>query len=164
MKAAILGTVGVPVATAGFETLAEKPWCGNIRNSAQRTILPSIAAPGLRLPAEKYLGAQLYYSRWKANGLQSVLYDATTLLHSVWRGHDVALLLGVSGASVLPLIRLFSRMRIVDHVDGIEWRRDKWKGLARHFLRFSEWMAVRFSHEVVADNQGIADYLRDAYE
>lgn len=163
MKAAILGTVGVPGCYGGFETLAENLVRQHQEFGSTNHLAVYCSAPAYDVRPEKYLGAQLYYSRWKANGLQSVLYDATTLLHCVWRGHDVALLLGVSGASILPLIRLISRMRIVTNVDGIEWRRDKWKGLARHFLRFSEWMAVRFSHEVVADNQGIADYLRDAY-
>lgn len=163
MKAAILGTVGVPGRYGGFETLAENL----VRQHQARGTFTQLAvycsAPAYDVRPQTYLGAQLFYSRWKANGLQSVLYDATTLLQCAWRGYDVVLLLGVSGASILPLVRLLSRMRIVTNVDGIEWRRDKWKGLARHFLRFSEWMAVRFSHEVVADNQGIADHLSEAY-
>jgi glycosyltransferase involved in cell wall biosynthesis len=105
----------------------------------------------------------LRYSRLKANGAQSVLYDVVTLTDAARRGNDAVLLLGVSGALILPFIRLLSPMRIVTNVDGIEWRRDKWKGLARRFLRLSEWAAVRFSHQIVADNQGIADYLRESY-
>lgn len=76
---------------------------------------------------------------------------------------DRILLLGVSGALALPLIRLISRARIVTNIDGIEWKREKWQGLARMVLRASEWAAVRFSHEVVADNQAIADHVRDTY-
>ncbi|RKE79231.1 DUF1972 domain-containing protein [Rhizobium sp. AG855] len=163
MKAAILGTVGVPGRYGGFETLAENLVRQHQARGSGTDLAVYCSAPAYDVQPSNYLGASLYYSRWKANGLQSVLYDATTLLQCVWRGCDVVLLLGVSGASILPVIRLVSRMRIVTNVDGIEWRRDKWKGFARHFLRFSEWMAVRFSHEVVADNQGIADYLSDTY-
>lgn len=163
MKAAILGTVGVPGRYGGFETLAENLVRQHQARGAFTHLAVCCSAPAYDMRPSRYLGAHLSYSRWKANGIESVLYDASTLLQCAWRGYDVVLLLGVSGASILPLVRLVSRMRIVTNVDGIEWRRDKWKGLARHFLRFSEWMAVRFSHEVVADNQGIADYLRDAY-
>lgn len=163
MKAAILGTVGVPGRYGGFETLAENLVRQHHARGSGTDLAVYCSSPAYDVQPSNYLGASLYYSRWKANGLQSVLYDATTLLQCVWRGCDVVLLLGVSGASILPVIRLVSRMRIVTNVDGIEWRRDKWKGLARHFLRFSEWMAVRFSHEVVADNQGIADYLSGTY-
>ena len=78
-------------------------------------------------------------------------------------GHDRILLLGVSGALVLPMIRLVSRTRIITNIDGIEWKREKWRPFARMVLRASEWAAVRFSHEVVADNQSIADHVRDNY-
>ncbi|MEP5871595.1 MAG: DUF1972 domain-containing protein, partial [Marinomonas sp.] len=52
---------------------------------------------------------------------------------------------------------------ILTNIDGIEWKREKWKGVARMMLRASEWAAVQFSHEVIADNQAIADHLRDTY-
>ena len=95
--------------------------------------------------------------------MQSIPYDMTGLLDAAMRGHDRLLLLGVSGALILPLVRLVSRARIITNVDGIEWKREKWKGLAELYLRFSEWVAVRASHEVIADNQAIADYLSSAY-
>lgn len=72
-------------------------------------------------------------------------------------------LLWVSSALALPLVRLISSARIVTNIDGIEWRREKWQGLAKRFLRFSEKMAVRFSHEVIADNAVIAAYVKEAY-
>ena len=73
------------------------------------------------------------------------------------------LLLGVSGAIALPLVRLFSSAQIITNIDGIEWRREKWQGLAKRFLRFSEKIAVRFSHEVIADNGVIAEYVKHTY-
>lgn len=62
------------------------------------------------------------------------------------------------------MVRLFSRAHIVTNIDGIEWKREKWNGLARAFLRASEWLAVRFSHEIIADNQAIAEHVRDSYD
>jgi glycosyltransferase involved in cell wall biosynthesis len=50
-------------------------------------------------------------------------------------------------------------MRVVTNIDGIEWRRAKWGPLARAFLRLSEWLAVRCSHVVVADNEGVAEHV-----
>lgn len=163
MKVAILGTVGVPGCYGGFETLAENLVRQNASRGPIEHLTVYCSGPAYQTRMSTYFGAQLEYSRWKANGVQSVVYDAATLLHCAWRRNDVALLLGVSGAVTLPFVKLFSRMRIVTNVDGIEWRRDKWSGLARRFLRLSERLAVRFSDEVVADNQGIADYLREAY-
>lgn len=164
MKVAIVGTVGVPGRYGGFETLAENLVRHHQRSGTADRLTVYCSASTYPDRPPHYLTADLRYSRLKANGAQSVLYDAVTLLDAALRGNDAALLLGVSGAMILPFIRLVSRMRIVTNVDGIEWRRDKWKGLARYFLRLSEWVAVRFSHDVVADNEGIADYLRETYE
>jgi len=90
------------------------------------------------------------------------VYDWLSLWLAMWRA-DVILLLGVSGATMLPLVRLLSSAKVVTNIDGIEWRRQKWKGLAKWFLRFSEKVAVRSSHEVIADNGAIAEYVKETY-
>lgn len=165
MKIAITGTVGVPARYGGFETLVERliryaqP---SDQSIDQLTVYCSKRAYDER-PLH-YCGARLRYSRFNANGIQSIIYDCVTALDAISRGHDRLLVLGVSGAIVFPLIRLISSARIVTNVDGIEWRRPKWKGLGRYFLKWSERLAVRFSHEIIADNQGIADYLEETYK
>ena len=113
---------------------------------------------------EKYYSAQLRYIPLNANGIQSILYDSLSLFSACRRRCDVILLLGVSGAVALPFVRLISSARIVTNVDGIEWRRDKWKGIARMFLRFSERLAVRCSQKVIADNDCIAEYIEQTYD
>jgi len=113
--------------------------------------------------AATYLSARLKYVPLHANGVQSIPYDFVSLISAIWHRSDVILVLGVSGAIALPLVRLFSSARIITNIDGIEWRREKWQGLAKHFLRFSEKMAIRFSHEVISDNSAIADYVRQTH-
>jgi glycosyltransferase involved in cell wall biosynthesis len=112
---------------------------------------------------ETWNGANLRYVRLRANGVQSIPYDALSLWQAACSGHGTALLLGVSGAGFLPLIRATSRMRVITHVDGIEWQRPKWGRAARAVLKRSEAMAVRWSHEVIADNPRIAAHIRKTY-
>ena len=163
MKIAILGTVGVPGRYGGFETLAENlaRYHNSTGQHAALTVWCS-AKDNAEHPV-RFESADLRYVGLRANGVQSIPYDAISLWQAVRSGHDRILLLGVSGALALPLIRLISRARIIANIDGIEWKREKWQPLARMVLRASEWAAVRFSHEVVADNQAIADHVRDAY-
>lgn len=163
MTIAILGTVGIPASYGGFETLAE-----NLARLHQAHDIPGdlvVYCSAKSYPAQppSYLGAQLRYIALNANGVSSILYDIASLLSAVRHRSDVILLLGVSGAIALPLVRLMSRAYIVTNIDGIEWKREKWKGLARWFLRFSERMAVHFSHEVIADNAGIAEHVALSY-
>lgn len=163
-KAAILGTVGVPANYGGFETLAENLVSYHEETGKTLDLTVYCSSKGAASQPARYRSAALQYVGFDANGVQSIPYDIVGLLDAVRKGHDRLLLLGVSGALILPLLKLFSRARIITNVDGIEWKREKWKGLAKHYLRFAEMIAVKASDEVIADNQAIADYLKEAYD
>lgn len=162
-RISIVGTVGVPGNYGGFETLAE-----NLVNfhdafdiDCQLTVYCSSKSFEKKL--DKLKKAELRYLNLNANGIQSIIYDGLSIFDSLRRKTDVLLLLGVSGAFVLPLVRIFSSCVVVTNIDGIEWKRTKWGKPARFFLKWSEYLAVRWSHVVVADNFEIGVYVREAY-
>lgn len=159
----ICGTVGVPGQYGGFETLAENL----VRYAKERGLEASLTVYCSSRTQDKTLkqfeGARLRYVPLSANGAQSIPYDFVNLAGSVLSRSKVILLLGVSGALLLPLVRLVSRARVVTNIDGIEWRREKWGRAASTFLKFSERIAVRYSHDVIADNAAIAEYVRAEY-
>lgn len=159
----ILGTVGIPASYGGFETLAENLARFHQAHALAGELVVYCSAKSYPARSGSHLGARLRYVRLNANGVASIPYDIVSLLSAVRHRSDVILLLGVSGAIALPLVRMLSRARIVTNIDGIEWKREKWKGAARWFLRLSERMAVRFSHEVIADNAGIAEHVSRSY-
>lgn len=159
----INGTVGVPASYGGFETLAENLVRYHVTQCLSDSLNVYCSGPAYTNKPRYYLSARLHYLPLSANGAQSIPYDIWSLFSAVLRGSDRILLLGVSGAVALPIVRWLSCARIVTNIDGIEWRREKWRGVAKWFLRFSERIAIRFSHEVVADNAGIADYVYETY-
>jgi len=161
MKVAILGTQGVPARYGGFETLVENIIGNNASPDVEYTVFCS--CKDLKTDYKVYKGAQLRYIPFNANGKQSVLYDILSLMKSMW-GYDVILVLGVSGGIFFPVFRLFCRKKLIINVDGLEWKRPKWGRFARLFLRLSEELALRFSDIVVADNQGIVDYISKRYK
>lgn len=163
-RIAILGTVGLPARYGGFETLAEQlVHAAAEAGKAQRlTVWCSGPRAGADRP-ESWRGARLRYLPLDANGPASVAYDALALWQAARSGHAAALLLGVSGATALPLIRASSRMRIVTHLDGLEASRPKWGTAARALLRRSEAAALRGSDAVIADNPEIARHVRARY-
>lgn len=160
----ILGTVGVPANYGGFETLAENLVKHHDAMSVPDSITIYCSSRSYLAKNPSYLSAQLKYVPLNANGAQSIPYDIWSLFSAVWNRNDVILLLGVSGAIALPIVCLISSTRIVTNIDGIEWRRQKWQGLAKRFLRFSERIAVRFSDVVIADNAAIAEYVKQTYD
>ena len=159
-RVAILGTVGVPASYGGFESLADN-LCIYFRKYHPQVHL-SVYCEGGGGP-ETYEDAELRYIKIPANGVFSVLYDFLALLDSARKKDDVILLLGVSGAAILPIVKLMTNAVVITNVDGIEWKRDKWGLLAKAFLRISELMAVKFSDKVIADNIGISNYLSSQY-
>lgn len=161
MKVAIIGTQGVPAKYGGFETMVDNILGENASPDIQYTVFCS--SKDMKETPTEYKGAKLKYLPFKANGMQSVLYDGVSLFLSV-RGYDAILVLGVSSGLFFPLFRLLNRKRLIVNVDGLEHKRAKWGWFTKLFLRLSEEMALRFSNIVVADNQGIVNYIRKRYK
>lgn len=158
-KLAILGIVGVPANYGGFETLVD-----NLLDLLPKFFDVTVFCESKTYPEklESYKGAKLVYINKKANGAQSIIYDSVCLLKS-YKSQDFILLLGVSGAIMVPLLRPFTSAKIVTHIDGLEWKRDKWGWFAKKFLKFSERLAVTFSHGIISDNKHIQDYVHKEY-
>lgn len=157
-KVAIIGTVGVPACYGGFESLAENL----LPLPSPARVYCSSAAYTDHL--DQFRGADLTYIPLAANGISSIPYDMVSVLHAVIKRTDVLLILGVSGSLILPLVRLISpKTRIICNIDGLEWRRAKWGKWASRFLKFCERIAVKYAHEIIADNQAIQEYVAQEY-
>ncbi len=160
-KVAIIGIQGIPANYGGFETLVENIVGEHRSDNVEYTVYCSSKDMPQRLKEHK--GARLKYIPLRANGAQSVLYDIVAMLRSIC-GYDAILVLGVSGCIFLPVLRLLSRAKIIVNIDGLEHRRNKWTAHIRKFLLFSEIVAVKFAHTIIADNKGIADYVQERYK
>lgn len=155
-KVAIVGSVGVPANYGGFETLVDNIIGINSSDEVEYTVFCS--SHNYYEKYKTYKNARLKYIRLRANGAESVLYDSISLMKCM-RGYDAVLVLGISGGVFFPIFKLFSRTKLIVNMDGLEWKRGKWRNLAKLFLRVSEAAALRFADSVVADNQAIVDYL-----
>lgn len=162
-KVAIIGTVGVPAIYGGFETLVENLIKCHEALSLKESLTVYCSSRSYPSKLKSFHSAHLRYVPLAANGFQSVAYDIFSMTSACWNRNEVILLLGVSGAIALPIFRFFSSAKFITNIDGIEWRRAKWNFIAKCFLRFSEKMAVRFSHVVIADNEAIANYVKNIY-
>lgn len=161
-RVAIIGTAGVPAAYGGFETLADEL----IQYAEAQGLSHHFAvycSGSNQSEGPSYRGAFRRFISLPANGIASIFYDMLSCIDAWWRGEKTFLILGVSGAPIIPFLRLASSVKIVTNVDGVEWKRAKWGRMAALYLRLAEWLAVRFSHEVISDNQGIKEYLDQTY-
>ena len=160
-KVAIIGSQGVPSNYGGFESLVENIIGRNASEDVSYTIFCSGNSYREHIP--QYKGAFLKYIPLRANGIQSVLYDISSMILCIGKDFDDILILGVSGCVFLPLFKLFYHKKIIVNIDGLEHKRAKWGRFAKIFLRSSEYFAVKFADGVVADNRGIQEYITQRY-
>ncbi len=161
-KLAIIGTVGIPANYGGFETLAEH-LVEELNDRMDISVYCSKKKYSKEQRVNFYKGAKLHYLPFDANGLQSVIYDSISIIHAAFTA-DVLLVLGVAGGFLFPFVKLFTNKKIIVSIDGIEWKRNKWNKWLRWFLWASEWLAVKFSHADIADNESIQDYTAMRYK
>ncbi|MCR9533328.1 MULTISPECIES: DUF1972 domain-containing protein [Vibrio] len=159
-KVAVVGTVGIPACYGGFESLVEN-LTKNASAGIEYKVFCSSKAYSKKLT--HYNGAELLYFPLNANGAQSIPYDVLSLLRCLIMKPDVVLILGVSGCIFLPIFKLLSNCRVVTNIDGLEWKRDKWGKWTKHFLKWSENLAVRYSDVVITDNHAITEYVEKEY-
>lgn len=160
-KLAIIGTVGLPANYGGFETLAEHI-VENMSSDYDISVYCSSKKYAKSERKAYYKGARLLYIPLNANGVQSIFYDTISIIHSLLFA-EVLLILGVSGAWILPIVRLFTNKKIIISIDGIEWKRNKWSPLAKAYLWWAESIAIKYSHFDISDNESIQDYTAMRY-
>lgn len=158
-KIAVIGTVGLPATYGGFETLTQY-LTKELNQELDFTVYCSSKSYDKQV--NSFNNATLRYIKLNANGIQSIPYDMLSILNAI-KFADTLLILGVSGCLILPLIKLFSKKRLVVNIDGLEWKRQKWNGFAKWFLKFSESLAVKYADKVVTDNKVIQDYVTTTY-
>ncbi len=163
-KIAIIGTAGIPASYGGFETLAQNLVDYSSRKNLPLNLIVYCSKRSQRKIDTHYHNTSLKYIPFNPNGLQSILYDICSIFHAIYCKINCILLLGVSGALILPFVRvMFPKIKIVVNIDGIEWKREKWKGVSKMFLKWSEKIAINWSHEIIADNEGVAQYVQENY-
>ncbi len=158
MKLAIIGTRGIPARYGGFETLAES-FADYLSGSYDITVFCSSYGNSEAIPV--YKGCKLEYISFKANGYQSIFYDIASIFRAI-NSCDRILILGVSGGIIMPFLKKH-RKKFILNIGGLDWKRSKWNYFVRKFLKMSEYLAVRFSDILIADNEGICRYLRNEY-
>ena len=111
---------------------------------------------------KKHNGAFVRLVPLKANGLQSIIYDFVTMLDASIRGADHILVLGVSGGIFFPVFKLF-KSKVILNPDGAEWKRSKFGGFVKLFLKLSEKIGVKYADKVITDSKIISDDLLNDY-
>lgn len=157
-KIAVIGTNGLPGRYGGWDQLLNHL---SLKLSYKYDIIVYTSSFNAVKGLKEYNGAKIKTIPLKANGAQSVIYDGLSMIHASFN-YDILLVLGTSGCIFLPIIKLFNK-KIILNPDGAEWKRGKWNGYIKSFLKLSEKIGIKLSDVIVGDNIVMQEYFKKEY-
>lgn len=67
-------------------------------------------------------------------------------------------------SAMIPLIKFFSKKKVIVTVHGLDWKRDKWgDGFASKYIKFGEKMAAKYADEIIVLSDGVKKYFKETY-
>lgn len=163
-RVSLIGTNGIPSKYGGFETLAEY-LARNLNNDFEITVYCAKTERSKR--RKSFLNSKLIYLPFKANGWQSMVYDAISIVHA-FVSSNVLVILGFSGVFAFPLKIFFPKKKIIFNIGGIEWKKvrgNKKLGFIEVIAKkIFEKICVYFSDIVVTDNRILWKYVYQEYK
>jgi glycosyltransferase involved in cell wall biosynthesis len=153
-RLAILGTRGIPAQYGGFETFAEKLSIGLVKRGIEVTVYCEEVSES---PASFENVNLKYFKVPKLGPLSTIFFDVRCLWHAR-SDYDVVYMLGY-GASFFCFVPRLWGTKVWINMDGIEWARSKWSWIAKLWLRSMESVAMWTANRIIADAEGIRDFL-----
>lgn len=162
MRIAILGSRGIPNCYGGFEQFAEYLSVGLAREGIRVTVYNSSNHP---YKDQDYKGVRIRHCFDPEDRLGTIgqfIYDLNCIRDCRSASFDIILQLGYTSSSVWGRL-LPPEALTVTNMDGLEWKRSKYRPLVRKFLKAAENWAVKTSDYFIADSVGIQQYLKEIY-
>lgn len=160
-KLYIIGSNGVPARYGGFETFAE---CLSKELSDKLEIY--IACSSFKYDkqerSEKWHNIKRKFFPLRANGIQGILYDYLALSRTT-PDCDYILILGVGAGLCLLFLSKIRTKKLLIHIDGIEWRREKWNLIEKILLKIGFYLSLKFSTIIIIDNISLKSYIPIKY-
>ena len=164
IKIAILGSKGIPNNYGGFEQFAEIFSVFLEKNGIDVTVYNPHEHPFKEKTFKDVKIEHIYCPEKKIGALAHIIYDYLCLRHALRQNFDLILELGYQSVALSYLILPINRSLIVTNMDGLEWKRSKWNYFAKKFIKLTERIAVKRSHSLISDNEGIRKYILDKYD
>jgi glycosyltransferase involved in cell wall biosynthesis len=162
MKIAIVGTRGIPNRYGGFERFAEQISSRFADHGHQVTVYCRRAFTTPDDVYDKRVRRVIVPSLHQKH-LDTWVSTFFAAVHVAFSDSDIVLLCNVANSPFAYIPRLFGKP-VVLNVDGLDRKREKWKGLGAQVLHLCEWMSSFSSSQLVTDAKAIHDYYLEKYK
>jgi len=159
VKLAILGSRGIPAQHGGFETFAESLSLYLVNRGWEVTVYCQQDGPDGPPTYDEWRGVKrvtIPVSRAGAPG--TIIFDWRSTLHAAKNLNSLLLTLGYNTAAFCLLYRLKGRRNLIN-MDGLEWKREKWRFHERAWFWLNEWCGCWFGNHLIADHPEIKNHL-----
>ncbi len=161
MKIAFMGSRGVPASYSGFETFVEE--LGSRLAARGHEVYVYNRTTHVTLKAKTYKGMRIVrMPTIPTKHLDTIAHTFLSILHGAFMGYDIVYICGV-GSAILSFIPRLYGAKVVENVDGADWKRKKWVGFAKWFLHLSERLATICPTIVIADSLAVQRYYKNFY-
>lgn len=161
MKVALLGTRGIPASYSGFETCVEQLGQRLVERRHQVTVY--CRSHHITYKGTHYKGMRLVKLPTIANKyLDTFVHSFISSLHALTQCYDVALYF-IAGNSPITWIPRLVGTKTILNVDGLDWKREKWPPLAKRYIQFAEYLAIKFPSAYLTDSRVVQGYYRDRF-
>lgn len=153
----ILGTRGVPAAHGGFETFAEYLALFLVERGWRVVVYCQEDGSG-PVFEDSWRGVERVRIPVVQTGPKgTIVFDWKATAHAAQFG-DLCLTLGYNTAVFCSLLRLKGIPNLIN-MDGIEWSRAKWGGVAKTWFWMNDWAGCWLGNHLVADHPQIKVHL-----
>jgi glycosyltransferase involved in cell wall biosynthesis len=159
LSIAFLGTRGIPGRYGGFETFAEELSTRLVERGHKVTVYCRFDKKAARQKTHR--GVKLVHlPAVRSKYAETLTHTFYSAVHALLRPYDIVYVCNSANAPIcfIPWAR---RQRTILNVDGLEWQRAKWGGLAKRYYRWAAGLASRMPIEVVTDADIIQRYYRE---
>ncbi|MGV3079517.1 beta 1-4 rhamnosyltransferase Cps2T [Streptococcus sp. 32226D021BW] len=167
----IVGSRGLPAQYGGFETFVEQL----VSNQVSPNIRYHVAclSDSSHHQHSEYKGADCFtINPPKLGPARVIAYDmmaisyALELVKAQSMETPIFYILGNTiGGFIAPFAKKIHSVggRLFVNPDGLEWKRSKWSKPVQSYLKYAEKLMAKHADLLIADNEGIEDYIQTAY-
>ncbi|HEL1613817.1 TPA: DUF1972 domain-containing protein [Streptococcus suis] len=167
----IIGSRGLPAQYGGFETFVEQL----VSNQVSPNIRYHVAclSDSSHHQHSEYKGADCFtINPPKLGPARVIAYDmmaisyALELVKAQQMERPIFYILGNTiGGFIGPFAKKIHSVggTLFVNPDGLEWKRSKWSKPVQTYLKYAEKLMAKHADLLIADNEGIEDYIQTAY-
>ncbi|HEM4129202.1 TPA: DUF1972 domain-containing protein [Streptococcus suis] len=167
----IIGSRGLPAQYGGFETFVEQL----VSNQVSPNIRYHVAclSDSSHHQHSEYKGADCFtINPPKLGPARVIAYDMMAIsyaLELVKAQNMEAPIFYILGNTIGGFIGPFAKKiysvggTLFVNPDGLEWKRSKWSKPVQAYLKYAEKLMAKHADLLIADNEGIEDYIQTAY-